>query len=394
MRRQRRPGHGAELIICRFLADIGEVQGEVDPSIAGGSHPWNLYRQVCGICLYIVTPILYRQISGICLYMSNDLNRSIQTLYADLLQQVETAPLAGTVYQRQRDGIAYHYAKVPVGAGRIDSFVGRVGDDAAEAQVKLLSQGMELAKARRKTVSILKSAGLAAPDRTPGAALDAIAHAGLFRDGAVLVGTMAYMVSEPLVGRKLPAPTLMTGDLDLATVNLAISADPPESMETILRRADPTFTAVMQLNPRQPAARFRNDQGYLVDLLSQARQREERPVPLPGLEAGAEPLQHLRWLIENPIPAVALWGAGVAVRVPQPARFAVHKLMVAQRRGHDRIKRQKDLNQAGAMIEALTVHDPFALEDAIEDARAQGSGWSKEIDRSLAELGVERRDGK
>jgi hypothetical protein len=318
--------------------------------------------------------------------MNERLSPSIQTLLADLLQQIETAPVAGTVYQRERDGIAYHYAKIPIGAGRMDSFIGRVGDPAAEAQVESMALGMELAKARRKTVSMLKSAGLAAPDRTLGAALDAIAHAGLFRDGAVLVGTMAYQVSEPLVGRRLPAPLLMTGDLDLATVNLAISADPPESMEAILRRADPTFTAVMQLDPRQPAARFRNKQGYLVDLLSQTRRRDERPVPLPRLDAGAEPLQHLRWLIENPVPAVALWGAGVAVRVPQPARLAVHKLMVAQRRGHDRIKRQKDLDQADAMMTALRANDPFALEDAIDEARAQGKAWSKEIDRSLAEL--------
>jgi hypothetical protein len=318
--------------------------------------------------------------------VNEQLSPSIQTLISDLLQQVETAPIAGTVYQRERDGIAYHYAKVSVGGGRIDRFIGRVGDADADREARSMAVGMELAKARRKTVSMLKSVGLAAPDRTLGAALDAIAHAGLFRDGAVLVGTMAYQLSEPLVGRRLPAPLLMTGDLDLATVNLAISADPPESMEAILRRADPTFTAVMQLDPRQPAARFRNDQGYLVDLLSQTRRRAERAVPLPKLEAGAEPLQHLRWLIENPVPAVALWGAGVAVRVPQPARFAVHKLMVAQRRAHDRIKRQKDLGQADAMMTALHANDPFALEDALEEARAQGRSWAKEIDRSLAEL--------
>jgi hypothetical protein len=322
--------------------------------------------------------------------MTKEFNPSVQTLFADLLQQVETAPLAGTVYQRERDGIAYHYAKLPVGTGRIDHFIGRAGDPAAEARALSMARGMELAKARRKTVSMLKSAGLAAPNRMLGAALDAIAYAGLFRDGAVLVGTMAYQVSEPLVGRRLPAPLLMTGDLDLATVNLAISADPPESMEAILRRADPTFTAVMPIDPGRPAARFRNDQGYLVDLLSQARRRGERAVPLPKLEAGAEPLQHLRWLIENPVPAVALWGAGVAVRVPRPARFAVHKLMVAQRRTHDRVKRQKDLDQADAMMTALQAHDPFALEDAIEEARAQGKSWSKEIDRSLAEIEARR----
>ena len=315
-----------------------------------------------------------------------DISPSVTTLYADLLQQVETAPPVGTPYQRTRDGIVYHYAKVPVGGGRMDRFIGRVGDQAADNEAELLRRGAALAKTRRKTVSMLKSAGLAGPDRTAGAVLDAIAHAGLFRNGSVLVGTMAYMMLGPLVGSHLPAPLLMTGDLDLATVNLAIEAEPPATMESILKRADPTFTAVMQLDPRQPAARFRNDQGYLVDLLTPTRRRGERPVPLPALEAGAEPLQHLRWLVDHPLSAVALWGAGIVVRVPQPARFAIHKLIVAQRRGHDRLKRRKDLDQADALIAALRNKDPFALEDALEEARSQGRSWSAAINRSLAEL--------
>lgn len=315
------------------------------------------------------------------------LSPSLRTLYADLVQQVASAPLAGTVYQRERDGIAYHYAKVPVGSTRIDSFIGKVGDPVADAQAKSLAQGMELAKARRRTVSMLKSAGIAGPDRILGSVLDAIAHSGLFKNGAVLVGTSAYMAYEPFVGRLLPAPLLMTGDLDLATVNVTLAADPPEPIETILRRADPTFEAVMQIDPRQPAARFRNAQGYLVDLLAQTRKRDERPIRLRALQAGAEPLQHLAWLIEGAIAAVALSGPGIAIKIPQPARFAVHKLMVAQRRNDaDRIKRQKDLGQADAMMDALYVEDPFALEDALEDARAMGRSWRSAIDRSLAEL--------
>ena len=42
------------------------------------------------------------------------------------------------------------------------------------------------------------------------------------------------------------------------------------------------------------------------------------------------------------------------------------------------------------MMTALQAHDPFALEDAIEEARAQGKSWSKEIDRSLAEIEARR----
>lgn len=320
---------------------------------------------------------------------SAELSPAIQTLFADLLQQIETAPAAGTSYTRERDGIAYHYAKIPVGAGRIDKFLGRAGDPAAEAQVSELRRGMELARERRRTVAMLKRSGLAAPDRTLGATLDTIAHAGLFRRGAVLVGTAAYLLSEPLVGRRLPAPTLMTGDLDLATLDLALAAEPPESMAAILRRADPSFSEVPPLDPRQPASRFGNRDGYLVDLVTQTRHRDDaNPVPLTALAAGAAPLQHLAWLLAEPLPTLALWGSGVPVVIPQPARFAVHKLILAQRRhAVDRIKRAKDLAQAEALIAALERHDRFALEDALDDARAQGrQGWSDPIDRSLAEI--------
>jgi hypothetical protein len=197
------------------------------------------------------------------------------------------------------------------------------------------------------------------------------------------------MMIGPLVGHFLPEPTLMTGDLDLATANLALSAEPPEAFETILKRGDPTFRSVMQLDPRKPPSRFTTTDGFLVDLITPTRRKlDTNPVPMKRLDAGAAPLQHVDWLIFEPVRTVALWGAGVPINVPQPARFAVHKLILAHKRDAGmRLKRQKDLAQADALIEALLVNDPYALEDAIEDARAQGSrGWGLPIDRSLAEL--------
>lgn len=314
----------------------------------------------------------------------------IATVFSDLVQQVETAPLAGSVYTRRRDGIGYIYAKLPVGRDRVDRFVGKAGDPAAEAEVQSLRLGADLAKKRRDIVSLLKRDRLAGPDRILGAALDAIAFAGLFKQGAVLVGTAAYMLFEPLVGRRLPAATLMTGDLDLATARLALAADPPEAMEKILSRADPSFTGIPQLDRGAPSSRFRNDSGYLVDLLTPILRRTDRnPMPLAALEAGAAPLHYLDWLIADPVPTVALWGSGIAVNVPQPARFAVHKLILAQRRDPaNRHKRLKDLEQARALIEALSDHDRFALEDSLADASTKGrSGWADPIRRSLTELG-------
>ncbi|MBX9574611.1 MAG: hypothetical protein K2X07_03135 [Caulobacteraceae bacterium] len=321
------------------------------------------------------------------------LSPTLQTLYSELVQQLETAPAAGSVYRRTLEGVEYVYAKLPVGITRVDRFLGRANDPEVEQAAEALRRGTAAAADRRRLVSMLRRQGLAGPDRTMGAILDALAWAGLFKAGAVLVGTAAYGLSEPLAGTRLPAPSLMTADVDLATANLALRSEPPERFEAILRRADPTFEGVPQLKPLAPPSRFRNAQGYLVDLVAPIRKRsDQNPVPLEDLRAGAAPLQHLAWLIEAPVQVAALWGAGILVDVPQPARFAVHKLILAQKRdAGSRVKRAKDLAQATAMLDALRQNDPFALSDALTDASARGAkGWAEPIERSLRE--IDRQD--
>ncbi|WIY69032.1 GSU2403 family nucleotidyltransferase fold protein [Aquidulcibacter paucihalophilus] len=323
--------------------------------------------------------------------MANLLTPSVLTLYAELLQQLETSPEAGSVYRRTTEHGEYIYAKVPVGAARIDRFIGKAGDPQAEAKALSLQQGVALASERRSLIAMLRKARLATPDRSMGTILDTLSQAGLFQAGAVLVGTAAFLISEPLVGRRLPSPTLMTGDVDVAAASLALASTPPERFEEILHRADPTFTGIPQLDPQAPSSRYRSASGYLVDVLTPVRTRDDvNPVALRGLAAGAAPLPHLAWLIQDAVPAAALWGSGVLVRIPQPARFAVHKLILAQRRDPaNRIKRTKDLAQAKALIDALLHHDRYALEDALADARAQGrKGWAEPISRSLVEADI------
>ena len=72
----------------------------------------------------------------------------------------------------------------------------------------------------------------------------------------------------------------------------------------------------------------------------------------------------------------------------QPARYAVHKLILAQKRFEgSRAKHGKDLAQATAFIQALEIEDQFALQDALHDASSQGKGWADPIARSLKEIG-------
>jgi hypothetical protein len=318
---------------------------------------------------------------------------TILTAYADLAQQVETAGEEASVDETEIKGIRYLRLRHGVGATRVIEHLGRADDQAVTARAEAAKAEMRRRDERRKLVSLLKRA-MPGPTSELGKVLDAMAFAGLFRAGAVLVGTAAYQCYPPLLGQGLPSSAMMTQDADLATADLALAADggteQGRSMEAILKWADPSFTGVMQLDPRALPSRFRAANGFLVDLIAPQRRRTDpNPLPLPKLRAGAVPLQYLDWLIAEPVPAVALHGAGVPVLVPQPARFAVHKLILAQKRdAGSTIKRGKDLVQAKALIGALEVQAPYDLADALREAMAKGrSGWAEPICRSLSEIG-------
>lgn len=320
---------------------------------------------------------------------------NIQTLYADLQQQVEMASRdEATVVATTIASIRYLRLQRWVGASRTIEHLGRADDPEVVARADAARAEMVRRQERRRLVSTLRRL-IPGPAATLGKVIDTVSHAGLFRRGAVLVGTAAYQCYPPLLGFVLPSATVMTQDADLATADLALGGEiEGDSMIAILQRADASFSALPGLDPKALPARFRNGESFVVDLLTPQRRRSDRnPMALKGLAAGAVPLQHLDWLIEEPVPAVALHGAGVAVSLPRPARYAVHKLILAQKRpAHEAAKSRKDLAQAAALIEGLRESAPFALEDALEEARAKGrDGWERPIERSLSQIAAATR---
>ena len=98
----------------------------------------------------------------------------------------------------------------------------------------------------------------------------------------------------------------------------------------------------------------------------------------------AQALSFLNFLIADPIPAVGLYRSGVLVQVPRPERFAIHKLIVSQRRiGDAQAKARKDLAQAEALIAILAEDRPYALKDAFQIAQDNGPKWREAIAKSL-----------
>lgn len=74
------------------------------------------------------------------------------------------------------------------------------------------------------------------------------------------------------------------------------------------------------------------------------------------------------------------------VQIPRPERFAVHKLIVADRRleGTDSLKAVKDRLKAEFLITVLYKDRPDDLRDAMEDALSRGRRWRERITASVA----------
>lgn len=97
-----------------------------------------------------------------------------------------------------------------------------------------------------------------------------------------------------------------------------------------------------------------------VDFLTPLFGRDSaEPVFLPSLGVSAHPLRFLDYLIEHPTQAVLVASSGILVNVPDPARFAFHKLWLAGGRSvAEQTKAAKDVRQAGDVLEVLLEDRP------------------------------------
>ena len=309
--------------------------------------------------------------------------RNLLTLYADLAQAIMANPVRPAVISRRLEGGKRRfYASFKDGAMRQQTYVGTLGDPEAEAKVAAFRRAAIDARNCRKTVSIIKRSGISAPDIETGRLLDVLANAGVFDRGASLIGTVAYQLYPCVVGARLMDGTLMTQDAAIAVSRLAVPHFAnSEDMGMILKRADPTFAPRMNFDDRLPKA-FVTASGLVFEFIT-TQGRSDGPLTIKGLGVAAVPLRFMEYLLEDPIEAVALYGPGVRVRVPDPARYAVHKLIVSQLRQPHSPKREKDVWQARELFAAIGAREPDRIEDAIADARGRGVKWRKFVDSGL-----------
>jgi len=109
---------------------------------------------------------------------------------------------------------------------------------------------------------------------------------------------------------------------------------------------------------------------------------------LPALGVNAQSLHYLNYLIADPVKVPFLYRSGTLVQIPRPERYAVHKLIVADRRqgGPNALKSHKDRAQAAFLIDVLCDTRPDDLAEAYDTALAKGPAWRNRIAASLTRM--------
>lgn len=323
----------------------------------------------------------------------------IQTLYQSLLDAHlsagRTDPELGAPYLRTIRGRAYWIVRYRVGPHVRTRHIGPDTEEVRARVAAIRQQNEDHRAFERRCASMvgqLRMGRIPTLDALSGSLLRGLADAGVFDLGGTLVGTHAFRLYDLEVGRFVTSSVLaQTEDLDIASYDRLSVVLADEYGE----RADPPITGILSdfglapavtLDPKGRATRWRDRTGAAaVDFLSPALTSDTSPVKLAALGVWAARLRFLNYLIADPIPAVALYRAGIPVRIPRPERYAIHKLIVSQERSANaEAKARKDLAQARALILALAQDRPYELESAYEAAVENGPRWRELIERALA----------
>jgi hypothetical protein len=318
------------------------------------------------------------------------LPQTTQLLYAELLQQCAIAlpnQRGISFVTKTVGGNQYWYMELVVGSTKRQYSLGRDTDNLRaqiENQKKLFTQAVPDLKQREKLVAMLVSGGGFAPGGSDGRVLEVLAQASTFLTGGVLVGSHAFNTYGNMLGVSWASAAIQTQDMDLASfhqVEIAVRREAPD-VKSVLMESGMVFFEVPALNPKSPSTSFKlRGQEFKVDLLTPLEgPNRSKPVHLPHFKTFAHPVRFLEYLLDDNQGAVIPFRSGVLVNVPNPARFALHKLVVSQRRPvAQQTKVKKDIQQAEELLTVLLEDRPGDVWIALEAAHGMPDKFQRQL---------------
>jgi len=140
----------------------------------------------------------------------------------------------------------------------------------------------------------------------------------------VLIGSWCVLFYEDFFRLKSYAPSIRTRDIDIL---IPVPPQIPVHVDLPAMLKDMDF--VMELKGSKGYMQFLHPDLLLEFLVPERGRGSDRPYPVSALAVNAQPLRYLDLLLRE---IITLKFEGVPVRVPHPANFAIHKLIVSTRR--------------------------------------------------------------
>jgi hypothetical protein len=326
-----------------------------------------------------------------------DLSLAAQTAYAQLFEVTlatelsrSVANLRGSFARKKVKGREYWYFQFTDLGGTLRQLY--VGPD-SESVRELVSQSKQ--RREEPVLPLARSAvALGCAPMLPRhyRVVRRLSEYGFFRAGGVLIGTHAFLSYGNLLGVRWAEPA-RTQDVDLAHAGRNVSVALPATLQVDTHGAIESLqlgllpirgagarAGATYLNPNNPEFR--------LDFLTTLHRGGDEPFEHPQLHVTLQPLRFMEYALEGVGQAVVFCEEGaVAVNIPHPARYALHKLLVyGERTGAFLQKSRKDLWQAAALLECLKLRRPWEVEEAWSDLLGRGRGWVARAKQGLHAL--------
>lgn len=195
--------------------------------------------------------------------------------------------------------------------------------------------------------------------------------AGVLRN-LVLIGSWCMLFYKDYFGNVNYIPSIKTRDIDFLIPN-------PVKIKTTVDIAE-------LLKDLGFVIGFKGSQGYIKlehpDLVIEFLVPEkgkglDKPYPLKQLGLNAQTLRFLDFLAQN---TIHIKVEGISITMPHPANFAIHKLIILQRRGNPE-KVLKDKESAIKILKALIEKGE---EDLVRDIfSSMPKKWQKKVEKVI-----------
>lgn len=188
----------------------------------------------------------------------------------------------------------------------------------------------------------------------------------------VLIGSWCMLSYKDYFRNVEYHPAVRTRDIDIL-VPLPPPFTQTVDVETMLRDLD----FVIGFRGKHGCISFTHRDLLLEFLVPERGRGSNKPYPLPALGANAQRLRYLDLLLQETI-----WGrlGGIRVRLPHPARFALHKLIISMRR-KTKEKRENDRRQGVYVFQRLMAMDQEKLIETVFDSMPMS--WRKLVRQAL-----------